>query len=578
MTAYKTLLKKHKAKIIWSPILVLVFVICETTLPYFMSLIIDEGIMANDWDVIVEIGIAMIGISLVSLASNLLNIYISSKVSVQFGTDLRKMVFEKIQSFSIQDIDQFQPSTLITRLTNDISMIQRAVLMLLRVFLRAPLMLIFVFFFIIKISPSLSFIVFMGIIVLSVVVTLILRMAFPLFTKTQEKLDQLNLVIQENLNNIRVVKSYAREDFEIKKFKKSNYAHRNITLKAWDILVSAYPLMELIINASIIVVLWIGGYRVMNQQMQVGELIAIINYFVQILMALMMLSFTMMGFARAMASSKRIKEILNFTPSLLENENSNHHKIKKGAIEFKEVSLLYASEEERVLDEISFKIEPGETIAIVGATGSGKSSLLNLIPRLYDVTSGAILIDGQNIKEYSKKALRAQIGVVFQVNDLFTGTIAENLRWGNLKASQEELERVAKIAEAHDFIAQLNEGYDTPLGRGGVNLSGGQRQRICIARALLSRPKILLLDDSTSAVDANTEKKIWENLSLKTSSITTLIVTQRIHTLNSVHRVLVMDKGRMVAFDSPHELMKKSKTYQELFHLQIERNGYDTKE
>ncbi len=578
MTAYKTLLKKHKAKIIWSPILVLLFVICETTLPYFMAQIIDEGIMANNWNVIIKVGVAMIGISIVSLVSNLLNIYISSKVSVQFGTDLRKMVFDKIQSFSIKDIDQFQSSTLITRLTNDISMIQRAVLMLLRVFLRAPMMLLFVFIFIIKINPSLSFIVLMAIIVLSVVVTLILRMAFPLFTKTQEKLDQLNRVIQENLNNIRVVKSYAREDFEVKKFKKSNYAHRNVTLKAWDILVIAYPLMELIINASIIIVLWIGGNRVMNEQMQVGELIAIINYFVQILMALMMLSFTMMGFARAMASSKRIKEILHFIPSLMENENSNHHKIKNGAIEFKEVSLHYSSDEESVLEEVSFQINPGETIAIVGATGSGKSSLLNLIPRLYDVTSGAILIDGQNIKEYSKKALRAQIGVVFQVNDLFTGTIAENLRWGNLKASQKELERVAKIAEAHDFISQLKEGYDTQLGRGGLNLSGGQRQRICIARALLSQPKILLLDDSTSAVDANTEKRIWENLSLKTNSITTLIVTQRIHTLNSVHRVLVMDKGRAVAFDSPKELMKKSKAYQELFHLQTERNGYDSKE
>mgnify|MGYP000989616941 CR=1 FL=1 len=578
MTAYKTLLKKHKARIIWSPLLVLVFVICETTLPYFMSLIIDEGIMANNWDVIVKVGIAMIGISIVSLVSNLLNIYISSKVSVQFGTDLRSRVFEKIQSFSIQDIEQFQPSTLITRLTNDISMIQRAVLMLLRVFLRAPLMLLFVFIFIIKISPSLSLIVLMAIIVLSVVVTLILRMAFPLFTKTQEKLDRLNRVIQENLNNIRVVKSYVREDLEIKKFKKSNRAHRDITLKAWDILVSAYPIMELIINTAIIIVLWIGGYRVMNQQIQVGELIAIINYFVQVLMALMMLSFTMMGFARAMASSKRIQEILNFTPTLLENENTPHHKIKEGSIEFKEVCLHYAPDDEKVLDEVSFKIEPGETIAIVGATGSGKSSLLNLIPRLYDVTSGAILIDGKNIKDYSKKALRSQIGVVFQVNDLFTGTIAENLRWGNLKASREELEQAARIAGAHDFIVQLNKGYETPLGRGGVNLSGGQRQRICIARALLSHPKILLLDDSTSAVDANTEKKIWENLSSMTGSMTTLIVTQRIHTLNSVHRVIVMDKGRVAAFDSPQALMKKSKTYQELFHLQTEINAHDTKE
>lgn len=578
MTAYKTILKKHKARIIWSPLLVLVFVICETTLPYFMSLIIDEGIMANNWDVIVKVGIAMIGISIVSLVSNLLNIYISSKVSVQFGTDLRSRVFEKIQSFSIQDIEQFQPSTLITRLTNDISMIQRAVLMLLRVFLRAPLMLLFVFIFIIKISPSLSLIVLMAIIVLSVVVTLILRMAFPLFTKTQEKLDRLNRVIQENLNNIRVVKSYVREDLEIKKFKKSNRAHRDITLKAWDILVSAYPIMELIINTAIIIVLWIGGYRVMNQQMQVGELIAIINYFVQVLMALMMLSFTMMGFARAMASSKRIQEILNFTPTLLENENTPHHKIKEGSIEFKEVCLHYAPDDEKVLDEVSFKIEPGETIAIVGATGSGKSSLLNLIPRLYDVTSGAILIDGKNIKDYSKKALRSQIGVVFQVNDLFTGTIAENLRWGNLKASREELEQAARIAGAHDFIVQLNKGYETPLGRGGVNLSGGQRQRICIARALLSHPKILLLDDSTSAVDANTEKKIWENLSSMTGSMTTLIVTQRIHTLNSVHRVIVMNKGRVAAFDSPQALMKKSKIYQELFHLQTEINAHDTKE
>ncbi|NLI63239.1 MAG: ABC transporter ATP-binding protein [Bacteroidales bacterium] len=573
MTTYKNLLKKHRVKIIWSPILVLIFVICETTQPYFMSLIIDQGIMVNDWTTITKVGIAMIGISLISLVANLLNIYISSQVSVQFGTDLRNQLFNKIQTFSLKDIDQFQPSTLITRLTNDISMIQRVVLMLLRIFLRAPLMLIFAFLFIIKINPSLSIIVLIGILILAISIAVILKFAFPLFTKTQEKLDQLNRVIQENLNNIRVVKAFAKEEVEINKFQKSNIQHRDVILKAWDILVCAYPLMQLIINTSIIVVLWIGGNRVMNDHMQVGELIAIINYFVQILMALMMLSFTIMGFARAMASSKRIKEVLHFTPSIVDNTNNNNQQICKGSIEFREVNLHYSNEDEGVLNEVSFYITPGETVAIVGATGSGKSSLLNLIPRLYDATSGDIFIDGKKIKDYSKKALRDQIGVVFQVNDLFTGSIAENLRWGNLNASQEELEKAAKMAEAHSFILDLEKGYETQIGRGGINLSGGQRQRICIARALLSQPKILLLDDCTSAVDASTEKKIWRNLSYRNNDMTTLIVTQRIHTLNAVHRVIVMDEGTVVAFDTPQKLIKTSKAYQELFYSQININS-----
>ena len=573
MTTYKNLLKKHRVKIIWSPILVLIFVICETTQPYFMSLIIDQGIMVNDWTTITKVGIAMIGISLISLVANLLNIYISSQVSVQFGTGLRNQLFNKIQTFSLKDIDQFQPSTLITRLTNDISMIQRVVLMLLRIFLRAPLMLIFAFLFIIKINPSLSIIVLIGILILAISIAVILKFAFPLFTKTQEKLDQLNRVIQENLNNIRVVKSFAKEEVEINKFQKSNIEHRDVILKAWDILVCAYPLMQLIINTSIIVVLWIGGNRVMNDHMQVGELIAIINYFVQILMALMMLSFTIMGFARAMASSKRIKEVLHFTPSIVDNTNNNNQQICKGSIEFREVNLHYSNEDEGVLNEVSFYITPGETVAIVGATGSGKSSLLNLIPRLYDATSGDIFIDGKKIKDYSKKALRDQIGVVFQVNDLFTGSIAENLRWGNLNASQEELEKAAKMAEAHSFILDLEKGYETQIGRGGINLSGGQRQRICIARALLSQPKILLLDDCTSAVDASTEKKIWRNLSYRNNDMTTLIVTQRIHTLNAVHRVIVMDEGTVVAFDTPQKLIKTSKAYQELFYSQININS-----
>ncbi|MDD2645267.1 MAG: ABC transporter ATP-binding protein [Bacteroides sp.] len=573
MTTYKNLLKKHRVKIIWSPILVLIFVICETTQPYFMSLIIDQGIMVNDWTTITKVGIAMIGISLISLVANLLNIYISSQVSVQFGTDLRNQLFNKIQTFSLKDIDQFQPSTLITRLTNDISMIQRVVLMLLRIFLRAPLMLIFAFLFIIKINPSLSIIVLIGILILAISIAVILKFAFPLFTKTQEKLDQLNRVIQENLNNIRVVKAFAKEEVEINKFQKSNIEHRDVILKAWDILVCAYPLMQLIINTSIIVVLWIGGNRVMNDHMQVGELIAIINYFVQILMALMMLSFTIMGFARAMASSKRIKEVLHFTPSIVDNTNNNNQQICKGSIEFREVNLHYSNEDEGVLNEVSFYITPGETVAIVGATGSGKSSLLNLIPRLYDATSGDIFIDGKKIKDYSKKALRDQIGVVFQVNDLFTGSIAENLRWGNLNASQEELEKAAKMAEAHSFILDLEKGYETQIGRGGINLSGGQRQRICIARALLSQPKILLLDDCTSAVDASTEKKIWRNLSYRNNDMTTLIVTQRIHTLNAVHRVIVMDEGTVVAFDTPQKLIKTSKAYQELFYSQININS-----
>lgn len=574
MQLYKNIIKKQKSRLIWSPILVFIFVVCETTQPYFMSRIIDEGIMLNNWQITIHIGISMILISIISLLANLANIYLSSKVAVQFGTDLRNLLFKHIQQFSLKETQHFQPSTLITRLTSDISLIQRLILMLLRIFLRAPLMLVFAFIFIIKINPGLTTIIGIAIFILVFLVGLIIHKAFPLFTKTQEKLDQLNKVIKENLNNIRVVKSFTREKHEIKKFNKSNESHRDTVIKAWDIMVFAYPMMQLIINASIIAVLWIGGNKVMSNSMQVGQLIAIINYFVQILSALMTLSFTMMSFARAVASSRRIKEVLSYSTSddsTPETANdSSQAALKNGDITFNNIGIQYEKEEQPVLKEVSFKINKGETIAIVGPTGSGKSSLLNLIPRLYDPSEGEILINNQNIQSVPKNILRKQIGVVFQVNDLFTGTIAENLRWGKLDATKEELIQATQAAEIHNFIKQLEHGYETQLGRNGINLSGGQRQRICIARALLSQPEILLLDDCTSALDAETEIRIWENLKALPHQSTVLLVTQRVTTLNHVDRILILNEGGLSSYDTAENLLKESAYFKQLYTLQTQ--------
>ena len=555
MRRYWHILRKYKISLALCPILVLITVWCETIQPMYMAEIVDQGVMKRDLSLIAEKGVYMILISLSGLGFSVVNVYIASRTSIGFGTDLRGALFEKIQRLSFFDLDHFSTSSLITRLTNDIARIQQVVLMSMRMMLRSPFMLVMAIFFVVQINKQLALTLMASIPALSIAVFVILRKGFPYFLKVQQKIDQLNGVVRENLINIRVVKSFVREDFEARKFVRSSEELRDMVIRASNIIVAIFPVMQLVMNLSVIAILWVGGYKVMEGELQIGELISFVNYLAQVLMSLMLLSMFIMASARASASSRRIMEVLNTTPSLANTPEglADRYKIKRGEVEFVNVN---------------FHIRPAETVAVVGATGAAKSSMVQLIPRLYDVTGGELRIDGVPVKDYHLKELHARIGMVLQKNELFTGTILENLRWGKPDATLEEAEEACRVAQVHDFILTLAEGYQTILGRGGINLSGGQKQRLCIARALLRKPKILILDDSTSAVDSETELRIRNNLNCLLKDTTVLIITQRINTMQSADRVIVLEDGEVEAIGTPDELMATSRIYQEIYNSQ----------
>lgn len=570
MKRYWSILKKYWKSLLICPFLVLVTVLSETAQPMFMADIIDNGVMKRDLSVITELGGYMIGLSLLGLVFNIINVYVSSGTSIGFGTDLRTELFRKIQQLSFFDIDRFSTGSLITRLTSDISRMQLVVLMGMRLMLRSPLLLIMSVFFVIQINAQLAWVLIAAIPILGIGVYLILSKGFPYFLKVQQKVDQLNEVVRENLINIRVVKSFVREDFETQKFVRSSEELRDMVVRAGNIIVAIFPMMQLVLNLSMIAILWVGGHKVMVGELQVGELISFINYLMQVLMSLMLLSMVIMTFARATASSRRIIEVLDTEPSLVNTSEglSENNKVKSGDITFNKVYFRYGGGETDVLRDVSFHIRPGEKVAVVGATGSAKSSMVQLIPRLYDVTSGEVLIDGISVKDYSLDELHTHIGMVLQKNELFTGTILENLRWGKPDATMEEIETAARAAEAHEFIESFTDGYDTLLGRGGINVSGGQKQRLCIARALLRKPKILILDDSTSAVDTETELKIRTNLNHLLQDTTVLIITQRINTMQTADRVIVLEDGEVHAIGTPEELLATSAVYREIYNSQ----------
>lgn len=570
MEKYWEILKRYKAGLMISPVLVLVTVVCETVQPRFMAEIIDNGVMPRDLSVVTRLGTYMVLVSIAGLLVSVANVYVSSRIGIGFGTDLRGRLFHKIQQLSFFDIDKFNSASLVTRLTSDISRIQQVVLMSTRLLLRSPLMLVMAVFFVVSINRQLAWVLVASIPILGISVYLILSKGFPYFLKVQQKVDQLNGVVRENLINIRVVKSFVREDFETQKFARSSEELRDMVIRASNIVVSIFPVMQLVMNLSILAILWLGGQKVIRGELKVGELISFVNYLAQVLMSLMMLSMIIMSYARASASSKRITEVLDTKPSLTNTPEGllDKYRIEKGEVTFDDVSFRYTGGETDVLQHISFRTKPGETIALVGATGSAKTSLVQLIPRLYDATAGEIRIDGIPVKDYSLDTLHKGIGMVLQKNELFTGTIIDNLRWGKPDATLEEIVEATRAAEAHDFILSFTHGYDTLLGRGGINLSGGQKQRICIARALLRRPKILILDDSTSAVDTETELKIRNNLNALLHDTTVFIITQRISTMQSADRVIVLEDGEIDAMGTPAELMAASPMYQEIYRSQ----------
>jgi ATP-binding cassette subfamily B protein len=571
MRKYLTYFKDYKRALLLAPSLVIVDVICEIVQPVLMSVIVDQGIKQKNLHQILLTGSIMVALSLLAIAANIGNIYYSSHASVGFAAELRKGIFSKIQEFSFSNLDRFSSASLVTRITNDVNILQEVIMMSLRLLIRGPLMLLFAVVIAIRINAGLATIIAIAIPVLSICIFLILRRGLPYFEKMQKRLDNVNSVIQENLINIRVVKSFVREDFEIKKFAVSNDRLREMATKASGLVVLILPVMQLVMNLSIVAIVWFGGNKIISGNFQVGQLMSFITYITQILMSLTMLSMTIMTFSRAQASSERILEVLNTEVDILDSTDGveKNYSVKKGKVQFDAVYFKYHPDgAEYVLKNINLTVFPGQTVAIIGATGSSKSTLVELIPRLYDVSKGRILVDDIDIRNYPLRVLRSSINIVLQQNELFSGTIKRNIKWGKPGATDEEVMAAAKDAQAHDFIMSFSDRYETVLGQGGVNLSGGQKQRICLARAILGKPVILILDDSTSAVDTATDAKIRESFKRQLPETTTLIIAQRVSSIQSADNIFILDNGEIVATGNHERLMKSSPIYQEIYNSQ----------
>ena len=576
MKQYKKYVIPYKSAFILGPIFMIVEVLGEIILPKLMSMIINYGcgqdvtVAAKGPAYIIGIGAAMIGTALLMMMGGVLGAYFAVKASVNFAGDLRRDVFAKVQKFSFANIEKFSTGSLVTRLTNDITNIQNVLSMGLRMLLRAPGMLIGGLIMAFLMNAKLALVFCVVIPVLIIALAFVMKTAFPRFDVMQTKIDGLNSRIQENITNQRVVKSFVRDDFEKETFDRANNELKDKTLRAMKVVILTMPIMTLAMNLTVMAVVWFGGQQILIGDMPVGNLTAFTTYVTQILMSLMMVSMIMIQGSRAMASSHRILEVLDTDIDLNDDNASEKDRlVTSGEIEFKNVCFRYYKKHKKnVLQNINFTAKPGEVVGIIGSTGSGKSSLVQLIPRLYDCDEGEVLVDGVNVKEYSLNHLRDGVAMVLQKNTLFSGSIMENLRWGDEEATDEQVKEAAKAAQADGFVSEFADGYDRELGQGGVNVSGGQKQRLCIARALLKKPKILILDDSTSAVDTATEAQIRKSFSTTLKDTTKLIIAQRISSGEDADRILVMDEGQIVGQGTHKELLESCETYQEIYYSQ----------
>lgn len=570
---YKKYITPYLSAFVIGPMMMLTEVAGEVMLPKFMSMIINNGVASRNVAYIGKMGVLMVLTVLFMAVGGILGAYFSAKASISFTSDMRNDLFRKVQQFSFENIDDYSTGSLVTRLTNDVQQVQTVLMMGLRMALRAPGMFLGALIMAFMMNRQLAVIILIVIPLLLAAIILILKTAFPRFGEMQRRLDRLNSGIQESLTNVRVVKSFVREDHEIEKFSKLNDDLKESSLRALRIVITTMPVMMFAMNVTTLAVVWYGGNIIIAGKMPVGDLTAFTTYIVQILMSLMMLSMVFLQSSRASASMKRINEIFDTEIGLNDDHAKNKDKkVTEGRVEFKDVSFGYSGENGRkdlVLEGISFTAEPGQTIGIIGSTGSGKTSLVQLIPRLYDVTGGEVLVDGVNVKEYSLKHLREGVGMVLQKNTLFSGTIEENLRWGNEDAPMEDVIRFSESAQADPFVKTFKNGYGTEMGQGGVNVSGGQKQRLCIARALLKRPKILILDDSTSAVDTATEAKIRESLYHDLKDTTKIIIAQRISSVQEADQILVLEDGKIIGHGTHEELLKTCETYSEIYTTQI---------
>ncbi len=563
-------MKGYWAAAVGSIIAMLVEVTFELQLPNIAGDIYDIGVNGTGGkQYVIKYGVLMIAMALIAMSGGITCMKLSSIASQGFAHSLRNATYEKISTFSFKNIDEFSTASLTTRMTNDITAIQNTIMMCLRMLVRAPAMLVVAAFFSVKINPQMSSIILVILPFVIVIVALVLKFGFPMFQKMQKRIDSLNRVVQENLIGIRVVKAFVREDYEKEKFKKANNDLMAQGKKASGLIITAMPIMLLIFNSIVIFIYWQGGNKINNGTMTVGELTKFANYLMIVIMNLVMVSMMLIQVARAKACAMRIGEVLN-TESDIKNKERTVSPAGKGKVEFKNVNFRYSTQTsgDDILEDISFVANPGDIVGIIGSTGSGKSSLVSLIPRLYDATSGQVLIDDVDVKDYNIKELREMIGVVLQKNVLFSGSIKENIRWGKKDATDEEIEKACRNAQAHDFILRQPKGYDTDLSQGGLNLSGGQKQRLCIARAMIKNPKILILDDSTSAVDTATEAKIREAFYNELKETTVFIIAQRISSVKDADKIIVLDDGKISGIGSHSELMESNEIYREIYTTQ----------
>ena len=558
--------KKYGVYAILSPIAIIGEVWAEINIPKLMSQIVDTGIGNKDISYVLKVGGQMVLYALFALLCGALAARFAALGGLGFGSELRRGLFYKLQTYSFKNLDRFRTASLVTRLTADVNNIQNAFMMIIRVAVRAPFMLVCATWMAFKINHSLVSVFLVAIPVLGTALAVIACMAFPRFTAMLKRYDGLNASVQENLISIRVVKAFVRSDYEKKKFKEANDGLRDSSIRAEKVLAFNGPFMQITIYACIIAILWFGGNHIINGTMQTGELISFISYVTQILMSLMMISMIFVTLVMSKASLVRIGEVLDEVPDIQDGKETE---VKDGSITFENVSFRYnGGAEENVLQNINLSIRSGETIGIIGGTGSAKSTLVQLIPRLYDASEGRVLVGGKDVRDYSIHVLRDAVSMVLQKNVLFSGSIRDNLRWGNENSTQEEIEEACESAQADGFVKSFPDGYDTDLGQGGVNVSGGQKQRLCIARALLKHPKIIILDDSTSAVDTATDAKIRAALRKDLKGTTALIIAQRISSVEDADRILVLNDGKISDFDTHENLMKNSEIYREVYESQ----------
>jgi ATP-binding cassette, subfamily B, multidrug efflux pump len=562
-------LKPYWLSAVLAPLLMLLEVAMDLMQPRMIQRIVDEGITQMNMPVVIETGLWMILFAFIGMIGGVGCTIYATVAAQGFGADLRSSLFRKVQSLSFSNLDELETGQLVTRLTNDVTQVQEMVAMLLRIMVRAPLMLIGSLAMVIITSLRLSMMLLVLGPLVAVLIVWVIRKAYPMFSSMQQKLDDLNSVLQENLAGVRVVKAFARHEHEIGRFGKANDALMTLTVRAARALAVTWPGMMTIMNLGIVAAVWFGGVQVTAGDLQTGQLIAFVNYLGRTLMSLMMVSMLVMRLARAQASAERIQEVFDSKPAIQNEPDARTDFNLRGQVAFEGVSFSYGNGESPVLKDISFTAEPGQTVAVLGATGSGKSSLVHLIPRFYDVSNGRVTLDGMDVRYLDEKVLRRSISIALQESILFSGTIKDNIRYSRPEATDEEVIEAAQAAQAHDFIVQFPGGYESQIGQRGVNLSGGQKQRIAIARALLAQPLVLILDDSTSSVDVETESLIEEALEKNKRQRTRFVVAQRISTVLNADKILVLDEGRIAAQGTHQELLKTSRIYGEIYESQL---------